>query len=187
MRHELVGGNGSEGKNFKNGSRASIIDNLKVVNVDNSIGDIIVRPSKMETDVKRPKKAGITGASVTFALGLMESGNITAKQAMHEVKLWEQRVMSRNITIPVSEDGTVGGELISEAAAPENMGYFGVKTYNNAIKLEKELHKLKGKPKTFEENIPYNKAKAVVIVHSNDWTVAEKNNAIIRVDPRPVG
>lgn len=190
MRSELVAGNRVEGRNFNinNGTKPSVVDKFKVVNAGNSIGDVIVRPGRMEPDVKRPKgKAGISGASVAYPLGLMGSADLTARQAMHEVKVWEHTVMGRNITIPVSEDGTIGGELLREATAFENMGHFGVATYNNAMELEKELHKLKGKTKTFEENIPYNKANAVVIVHSKDWTVEDRSNPIIRVDPTRVG
>lgn len=173
MSHELIG-KGANG--------------FKVLPVDSSIGDIIVRPGKMETDVKRPRgKAGISGASVAYVLGLMETMEITSKRAVHLVKEWEHSVMDRNVTIPVSKDGIMGGELLDQASDFENMGLFGVKTYNNAIELERELHRHKGKFKKVEESIPLDKAEAVVIVRSNDWTVEEKNKPIIRVDQTRIG
>lgn len=177
---------------FRNGNGINKVDavissQLKSIKANNSIGDIIIEPSKREKDAKTSYYgvAGISGGLGAFALGLMEQG-VKVKRAIHEVRIWEQTVNGKSIDIPVSE-GVVGGELMIQAIEPKNEGYFGNNTSKNAIELERELRKQKGKLRKIKISTSTDEAKAVVIVHSNDFTVQEKENVIIRVDPRRVG
>lgn len=176
---------------FRNGNGVNKVDavtrQLKSIKANNSIGDIVIEPSRREKDARTSNygAAGISGGLGAFTLGLMEQG-VKAKRAIHEVRIWEQAVKGRSIDIPVSE-GVIGGELMIQAIEPKNEGYFGNNTYKNARELEGELHKQKGKLRKTKTSTSTDEAKAVVIVHSNDFTVQEKENVIIRVDPRRVG